>query len=378
MRVVILNSARKFIGEAAHCLDLARELGRRGHQAMLVVRENSELAERAQSSQIESVAFHFTSSFSPTHDLKDITDLLKLIRRWCPDIVHCHRGKDHWIAASAKILFPFLVPPLVRTRHVTVPIAQHAFNRFLFSHLTKHTIAVSQAAAMSLGAIGTRLGDRLHVVYSAVDTERFSPSHRSLHVRSELGLQSGEQLVGLIARIQNIKGQRVFLRAAAEVAKKCPHARFLIAGRGSEHKFEALRAFATSLGLGEQVIFKSWLSNLPQVLASLDVSVIASLGSEGSSRIAYESMASGVPLVATTVGCLPEIVSHNETGLLVPPADESALAHAICTLLSDNSLATRLAQNALKRVQTFHNYDRWVNEILSVYRASLLSSEGVE
>lgn len=367
MRVLILNSARKFIGEAAHCLDLTRELNARGHKALLVLREGHEVQKLAEEFALPYRTLAFSSEFSPRRDLADVIKLRKLISEWNADIVHCHRGKDHWLAAFAQLLSPWHFPPIVRTRHVVVPMAQHIANKWLMIHATSRTMAVSQAAAASLGDIGKRLGARLRVVYSAVDCRKFSPEHRSESVRHELGISDDNKLIGIIARIQNVKGQRVFLRAARLVNKLFPHTRFLIAGRGSALKFVALAKLIKELGIEHCVVVREWLPNLPAVLASLDISVIASLGSEGSSRIAYESMASGVPLVATRVGCLPEIVEGRQNGLLVPPAEVEALAGAICELLRNESFARRLATNALNRVRQFHNYDRWIEEILEVY-----------
>jgi glycosyltransferase involved in cell wall biosynthesis len=371
MRVLILNSARKFIGEAAHCLDLTRELNKRGHDALLVVRKGYELEERAQQADVPTVALNFPSQFAPRLDLADIAALRKLVHQWKPDIVHCHRGKDHWIAALAKLCTPWSFPPLVRTRHVVVPMAQHFLNAFLLTRLTAQTIAVSQAAARSLGQIGNRLGPRLHVIYSAVDTEKFRPDHRSQSIRDEFGADENSVLIGLIARLQNIKGQKVFVRAARLVNKVFPNTRFLIAGRGSQVKFQALTKHIKDMGLEHCMVLREWLPNLPAVLASLDVSVIASLGSEGSSRIAYESMASGVPLVATRVGCLEEIIADHQTGLLVPPGDAEALAAALCELVRNAEFARRLATAALQRVRSFHTYDRWVHDMLRIYQLAL-------
>jgi len=370
MRVFVLNSARKYIGEAAHCVDLVRELAKRGHDALLIVRAGYEVEQRARAAGVPTVAMNFSSQFAPRQDVDDLRALLRLVKLHHPDIVHCHRGKDHWLAATARLMRASTFPPIVRTRHVVVPVAQHWANRMLFERLTAQTIGVSRAAAQSLGAIGIALGERLRVIYSAVDLETFSPSKRSQGTRERLGVGDSQQLVGLIARIQNVKGQRIFLRAARLAARLLPECRFLIAGRGSEIKFEALAQQAHELGIEQQVIFRQWLDDLPNVLASLDVSVIASLGSEGSSRIAYESMASGVPLVATRVGCLPEIIEDRRTGLLVPPGNAEALARAIVELLNNRRLAMEIAQSALERARTFHNYDRWIAEILDVYEAA--------
>ena len=371
MNILLLNSARKFIGEAAHCLALAREFSVRGHRVWLGVRSGFELEERArEEAHCIVVPFTFSGSFSPSSDTRDVLALRRLIRTEAIDIVHCHRGKDHWLAAAA-LMFYSNPPPMVRTRHVVIPMATHVFNRWLLGRRTSRVIAVSKQAAAGLGPMCDLLGDRLRVVYSAADTQKFHPDQRSAACRAEMGVAEHELLVGLVARLQNIKGQRQFLEAAALLAPRFPQTKFLVAGRGSDERFARLREMAASAGIADRVIFAGWLDDVAVAIASLDVSVVASLGSEGSSRISYESMASGTALVATTVGCIPEITRNGETALLVLPADSAALAQAIGRLLENAELRADLAANALDYVRAHHTMDRWVNHTLAVYEEAL-------
>lgn len=368
VNIAILNSARKFIGEAAHCLALAEQLRARGHEAVLIVRRGFELEERAASRGLPLLPLTFNSAFHPLADGRDLLALRRFLARNRPDVLHCHRGKDHWLAVAASAGTGL---PLVRTRHVVVPMAGHVFNRWLLARRTDSAIAVSEAAARSLGALRPLLGDRLRVILSAVDTERFSPRLRSEALRAQLGAGApGTLLVGLVARIQRIKGQDIFLQAASEVARTRPGVRFLIAGRGAEERFARLRTRAEELGLGGRVEFRGWLDNVEEAIASLDVGVVASLGSEGSSRITYECMASGVPVAASAVGGIPEILSDGVTGLLVPPGDVSALAGAIGRLCDEADLRARLSQAALERIHEHHTYDRWIADTVAVYEAA--------
>jgi len=371
MRILILNSARKFIGEAAHCLDLAKGLLGRGHSVVLVVREGSELEARAHDAGIPFQSLVFSSSFSLKTDWEDVRALRRLIASSGSDVVHVHRGKDHWTAAVATLAGAARAP-LIRTRHMVTPMHTHLANRWLFRRASQ-VIAVSKAAAASFRSLRPLVEPKLSVIYSAVDQQRFSPDHRSDEWRRELGVPPGEALVGLVARYQNIKGQHVLISAASLILREFPGTRFLLAGRSNPYKQKYYLKLAAENGVSDNLILMDWLPDIGTAVASLDVGVLASLGSEGSSRVTYEYMASGVPVVATTVGCLPEIVRNEENGLLVPANDYRAMADAILQHLRNSDRARRMSNAALQRVRDFHNRDRWLDEILAVYEKAMAS-----
>jgi glycosyltransferase involved in cell wall biosynthesis len=370
MRIILTNSARRYIGEAAHCVALARGLAGRGHEVILVARAGRELEARARDAGIRVESLIFPEGFSPGADWHDVRRLARLLRRERADLVHCHRGKDHWLTAMSVIAgAPRL--PMVRTRHSVVPMRSHLPNRWLFGRRTAQVIAVSKIAGESLGPLKDALGGRFSVIHSAVDTERFSPERTSQDWRARLGVAQGQPLVGLVARLQRVKGQRVFLDAAAQVLERRPQTRFLVAGAGPPWKTDAMNQQVKALGIAHAVVFEGFLDDVPAAIASCDIGVIASLGSEGSSRIGYETMASGVPLIATTVGCLPEIVEHEKTGLLIRPGEADDLAAAICRILGDPAFGARLADAALERTRGYHSLDRWLDDILAVYEKAL-------
>jgi glycosyltransferase involved in cell wall biosynthesis len=372
LRILMINSARQWVGEAAHTLALARALQARGHFVALGVRHGFALEEQARACGYDPIIpLHFNSRFHPLRDAEDFFAIRRIIREDRIDLVHCHRGKDHWIAAAAR--FPGHSPRIVRTRHVVTQTQTHIFNRWLYRSATDGLISVSQAAERSLDPLIANIPDeRRRVIYSSVDSERFHPGRRSAQARAQLGVPEHALLVGLIARLQRVKGQRHFLRAAALLAQKHPDAVFLVAGRGGAAREDEVRRQATEAGLpAGQLRVAGILPDLPETMASLDIGVVASIGSEGSSRIAMEYMASGCPIVATTVGSLPELVHENIGGYLVPPRDPQALADRIGQLLASLDLRLQLGNAGRETAISRFSPTRWVEEVESIYRGSM-------
>ncbi len=368
-RVVITNSARRWIGEAAHVLALAEGLAAEGVEVTLIVRRGHELERRARDAGLRVHALRFGSRFSPWGDLFDIFRLRRIIRAARAQVVHCHRGKDHWCAAMA-LLGMRRRPALFRTRHVVTPMRGHHFNQWLMHRATDLTIAVSEAARRSLSPIfGEENLIHTPVIGAAVDLERFHPKRRSATVRREMfGVGDDEMVVGLVGRIQRVKGQGVFIDAAKRLAERGVKAKFVIAGaERSEGRMDRLRDRVASLGLADRFVFLGEVDEVADLIAALDVGVVASLGSEGSSRVALEIMASEVPIVATRVGALPEIIRDGTSGVLCAPGDVEALADGIELLLRADDLRVEFADAARRHVEQWHSPDLWLGTIQRLY-----------
>jgi glycosyltransferase involved in cell wall biosynthesis len=220
--------------------------------------------------------------------------------------------------------------------------------------------------------------DRITLIGNGIRLSLFR-SNRDDRARRELGLPPGAPLVAVFSRLTPLKGIEYFLEAAAIVAVRFPQARFAVVGEdevirdgvavGSAYSRE-LAAYAARLGLGERVAFTGFRLDVPELLAEVTVSVLPSL-SEGLSNAVLESMAAGVPVVATAIGGNPEAVEDGVTGFLVPPRDAGTLARAISTLLEDRELATRLGRAGRQRVEERFSDEKMVRDTENFYLSLL-------
>ncbi|HEY3488443.1 MAG TPA: glycosyltransferase [Gammaproteobacteria bacterium] len=222
--------------------------------------------------------------------------------------------------------------------------------------------------------------EKIEVIRNGLDLARFSRIGDGKALRQEFGLPQNAPLVVVLARLVPSKGIEVFLEAAAEVSRRCPEARFLIVGdlyvsvrgqREAEPEMEysgRLKQQAERLGLGGRIIFTGYRSDIPELLSQASVSVLPSLSGEGLPNAVMESMAVGVPVVATRVGGIPEIVGENGVaGLLVPPRDPGALTEAICAILENKELAQRLGAEAKRRITQHFSLERMVRATEELY-----------
>lgn len=209
---------------------------------------------------------------------------------------------------------------------------------------------------------------RFTTIYNFVDLEDYPaeplPQESRIKARKDLGIGNAELVIGTIGRLAPQKAQNHFIEAAKIILSKFPQARFLIAGDGPL-KNDLLK-LAEDLGIRERVVFTGFVENVRSIFEALDIFVLSSLW-EGLPLTACEAMACHVPVVATTVGGVPELIEDEKTGLLVEPGNPALLAEKICSIIEDDELGNRLAADARKAVENRFSLDCVRDQIENLY-----------
>jgi glycosyltransferase involved in cell wall biosynthesis len=236
------------------------------------------------------------------------------------------------------------------------------------ARLAAATVAISTAVA---GVVGDGKARGVQVVPQAVDLQRFSPGPADPTVRRALTNDPGGFLVGIVGRIDPMKGIDVLVRAMAHLTGAAAAARLVVVGSpgldagGYERE---VRAEADQL-LGDRARFVGPRGEVPEVLRSLDVLVNASTA-EPFGLTVLEAQASGVPIIAASSGGILDFVKDNDNGLLVPPGDAEALAGALERLFGDPGLRARLGRRGRETAEAEHGLDRRAGTLAEIYRAA--------
>jgi glycosyltransferase involved in cell wall biosynthesis len=227
-------------------------------------------------------------------------------------------------------------------------------------------IAVSDAGARHLVERKGIPRQRIRVIHNGRDLNRYRPlgADSRERIRARLGI-GGEPAILVVGRLDAQKGHRHLLEAAARLRAAWPELAVLLAGEGP--LAGSLREDSMRLGLGAQVRFLGHRPDVPELLQAADVVVLPSLY-EGLPLVAVEALAAGRPLVATRVDGTPEVVTDGETGLLVEPADASALAGAISRVLAAPAFGAQLGAAGRKFVAEHFTLERQIADTVGVYR----------
>ena len=294
----------------------------------------------------------------------------QLVRQERVDLIHSHLPDQNFysclvgrLTACKTVVTYHGAPELFRNAGL-----RGAIKSWLVRHAATAVVVVSDYLRQLLADAGFP-ADKIVRIYNGVDLNQFSRGAGG-RLRGELGFPDNAKLIGMVANLRPSKGYEYFVQAARQVTDSIPEARFVAVGEREEGIAKQLEYLLQQLGLEDRFVFLGFRADVPEILADLDVFVLSSV-SEGLSIATIEAMAAGKPVVVTRSGGPREVVEDGRTGLLVPPADPSALASRICELLRNPDLATTLSRNARAEVDSKFSLARMIREYESLYERCL-------
>lgn len=345
-------------------VDLARELLRRGHQA-LVISNGGGLVKELELQGVRHIRLSVNKK-SLFSILANIPKLAKILQQEKVDIVHAR--------SRIPALIAFLACRRTGTNFVTTCHGYYSKN--FFSRVMgwgKRVIVSSSAVKQHMIEDFGLPQERIRFIARGVDLQKFNFLQRTEeHLPAE---RQGEQrtdvfTIGVIGRLTPIKGHKYFLQALARVIRVLPRVRALVVGDispGKEKYKEELLMLTRRLSLDRYVEFRGRQSNIPKILSQLDILVLPTVTQEAFGRVLIEAGACGVPVIATKVGGVIDIIQDEVNGILVEPKDPTGLASAIIRLFKEPQLQQRLSFSARKHVVGNFTLEQMAEKTIRVY-----------
>lgn len=338
MKIVHTEASCGWGGQEIRILEEASGLIARGHQVSVLCAPQSRIF-------AEAPRFGVPASALPIAR-KRLGGVLAL-RHWLhtnrPDVVNVHSSTDSWLTglACATLAQP---PAVVRTRHISAPIAVNIGSKWLYRHAVQHIATTGESLRQTLIQQLGVAPERVTSVPTGIDTQRFSPGDKGA-ARQALGLDPAAHYLGIVATLRSWKGHLYLLEAFARL--KAPGWQLLIVGEGPQQ--ENIAAKIAALNLQHRVILAGQKTDPENWLRALDIFCLPSYANEGVPQAVLQAMLTALPIVTTPVGAILEAVGDGETALVVPPKDALALSGALARLIADQALAARLGCAARER-----------------------------
>jgi glycosyltransferase involved in cell wall biosynthesis len=374
LRIIEVVNVRWVNATAWYALFLSRLLKEAGHRVMVLGLKETKSFALAEEWGLSPLAFPFNSA-NPLVWLDLYVKLKKLVLEFRPQIVNCHRGEAFALwgllkRSALKSSAPFA---LVRTRGDQRAIKANWFNRFLYAGVSDALIATSSGMAEEMLKLPGVSPQRVQVILGGVDEQVFYRDAESgLKLRQSLGFGPDDFVLGLLGRLDAVKGHAVLIKALGLLkAKFTREARpfklkFLCIGADSGLTRGHIEELLNKEGLadGRTALVTGRVENVRAYINALDLGVIASVGSEAIARAALEIMACGVPLLSSDVGVMPDLLPR---AALIPAGDAGALAAALEKYCLEAEALDELRFMAAESVSGLKSED-FLRKTLAVYK----------
>lgn len=352
-----IDAGTEWRGGQRQALFLARELKKNGFRFTFVVQPDSPLHQKAAEEGLPVLPLRMKSEIDVFASFR----LAGAMKREGCRLAHFHDA--HAIAVGGRAAQRARVPIRIISRRVDFQLKRNPFSRSKYTKNVDLIIAISEGVKDVLikGGIAPAA---IEVIPSGIDFSPFDAVKERDFLRQEFRFSPEDYLVGIVAALEDHKGHRDLLEAARLIKLRAPKIKIVIVGTGSLDL--ELDQQARELHVDDLVFFLGFREDVPRILASLDLFVLSSrLEGLGSSMM--DAMASRLPVVATEVGGIPEVVVKNETGFLVPPRDPVRLAEAIIRLYQDRSLAARFGKRGYEVVHEKFSAEAMARRIIAAY-----------
>ncbi|QPK62115.1 glycosyltransferase [Methylomonas sp. LL1] len=325
MKIVHTEASMGFGGQEMRILTEALGLKNRGHQLTLLCPRHAEIYSIAQTRGLDVVALPIGK--------KRLAGLWA-IYRWLsanrPDVVNTHSSTDSWLTALAAKLMPN-PPAIVRSRHISAPIGDNAFSRWLYTKASRHIVTTGEKLRRTLIDTNGFPAEQVSSIRTGIDLQRFKPGDKQ-QARLQLNLPSDKTIIGIVATLRSWKGHRYLLEAFAALPER-ENLHLLIVGDGPQ--WDALHELVKQLNLVNNVSFAGRQNNIQTWLQALDIFCLPSYANEGVPQALMQAQACGIPAVTTLVGSIDEAVLAGESALIVSPENTAELQQALAALINN-------------------------------------------
>jgi glycosyltransferase involved in cell wall biosynthesis len=363
MIILQVVNVRWFNATAWYALYLSRLLQDAGHKVVVLTLAGTESHQKALEWGLDARPMDLNTS-NPLRLAVTLAKLVRLLRELKPQIVNCHRGEGFFLWGLLKSLgFGFR---LVRTRGDQRLPKADALNRFLHTHVADAVVVTnSRMARHFLSAMRTP-EDKVWLIHGGVDKARFrfDPAGRE-RVRAEFGYGPRETAIVLLGRFDAVKGQRETLEAMARLVHKqgYRHARLMLLGFGSATGEDKVRAWIKELKLERFVVITGRRDDVAACLSASDIGIVSSLWSETIARAALEILASGRPLLSSSVGVMPDLLPPEA---LFEPGDIDAMTRLLARAIDDADYRQLVLQAGDLTLSQLSGHD-FVQRTLTLY-----------
>jgi len=352
-------------GQSNRVFNVCSGLKKLGHDVILACPEKSDLRQKAEDHGLNVLSNVRFNSGLNVSDYRDYRYIKALIKKERFDIIHTHGSKDSWVGVLASKASG-IDPLIVRTRHNIFPVSTHYLNRLLFKKWTDEIVVICKFLEKDFLGRGLANAGHISVIHSGLIDSASDSEVSAGQFRRDFKIDEDEIIIGMCANIVWYKGHRFFAEASGEITRKYPNTRFVILGDGiKEIKDDVINRFKKN-GTYDRLIMPGFYDKMPAFYKSCDILIHPAL-SEGCCNVILEAFSHGIPVVASNVGGIPDMVEDHITGILIPSEDHGSIIRGVFEILGNRKLKEDMVKSARKKFLDDFSVDKMVKLTEELY-----------
>jgi glycosyltransferase involved in cell wall biosynthesis len=337
-----------------------------GHRVVLAASPDSQIHEKAIEADLESYLFSFSILSAPA----DFIRLRRLIKKLKPSVLNTHGNMDAKIALTAA--WGIDIPCVVRSRHHGHPVSPNWYNKLLYRHFSHYIFTTADCISDQIVRDLDVPRSKVITIASGISPpEVLTPRDDARRkLQQTLDLPPDSRFIGSVSMLRQRKGHDTLIDAFHKIKDACQRHHLVLVGDGD--KLASLKHQTKNLGLTGRVHFVGFQRDPWLFFRAFDCHILASIEKEGIPQTLLQAMYAGTPVIGTSVGGIPDIVSHGQTGLLVMPENPDQLAQAIMDTLQNDAQARIRSDKAFAFVVSEHMIESMGNKLLQLYHEAFV------
>ena len=365
MRILHTEWSDGWGGQERRIVNEMAGLAARGHELWLVTRAQCRIRAEAERRGIPVLTLPLAGRADP----RSIFPLARLLRRERIEIVNTHSGVDSWVGGLAARLAR--VPVLLRTRHLNLPLKRNWVN--FVHYLPDRVITCGEAMRRQLIEHHGFPSRQVVSIPTGIDFAAFAPKRTRVETRRALGIADDAFLILMVGVIRGVKRHALAVQALHRLIPQLERARLVLAGDGPMRP--DTKRLARELGIADKVYFLGQRDDVADLMGAADALLLTSR-SEGVPQAVTQALGLGLPVIATAVGGVPELIEHQRTGLRVPPEDVEAITAALMRIARDPAGASRLGAQGREHVLAHFSLEAMLDKTEALLTGLLAEKTG--
>ncbi len=361
--ILILINVRWWNASAFYAVNIGRILQKNGHKVIIGCKKSYPAYSIAKSYGLDVVPLNFYG-YNFFELISNFIKMLLLIKREKIQIINSHRSEDHTFALMAKWMTGV---KFILTRGDRRLISSNFLSGLRYK-LSDAVIVTCRSIYNQNRKVFQFIKNKVHIIYGSVDEDNFKLKRSKNKTFKKYKLDQKKNIIGIAGRLDDVKDQYTFLKAASEIIKKIKNIIFIITGKEEHIKIRQLKKYANDLGIEKNVKIFPKVNDIPDLINTFNIGVITSLDSETVSRVLLEYMYLKIPVVGTKVNAVGEIIASGINGEVIKPGDYKSLSKHIIKIISNKKRLKRYSENSIKLYKKLYSEDVFLNKYLNVFK----------